>query len=277
MALTIVEAIKAQTTSSTGTLNATFTLPPLIGDRIIAFVTLEFTGGYVDKQSFSVSGLGASWRLLYTNAGFNGSQLDWYGVYEAIGVNGIDTTITASESASVTTVNFSVACFNVRGVPTGSQASAVYGVTTGVASNPPALSVTPAAAGDAVMGMWYQYTSATAPTITTVPSSGYSTFSTTMTAMSLHWRYKVAADTSAHTMDSGTAAMYTSFGLASQLGPVQITQSGVDILSTPTAPVRRYDSVRVEAMLSPLSRKYNQVMVEVMVSQIPLKGWGISL
>lgn len=272
MALTIVEAIKAQTTSSTGTLNAIFAAAPLSGDRIVAFVTLEFTGGYVDQQSFTISGLGATWRLLYKNLALNGSQYDWYGVYEAIGVDGVGTTVTASESAAVTTVNFSVACFNVRGVPAGSQASTVYGVTTGSNSNPPVLSVTPAAAGDAAMGMWYQHTSATAPTITTVPSSGYTSFSTTMAAMSLHWRYKVAADTSAHTMDSPTSAMYMSFGLASQLGSARIEQSSLEIMAA--SAVRKYEAMHLEVMVSPLSRKASQLMIEVLISQIPFKGWG---
>lgn len=277
MALTIVEAVKAQTTSSTGTLNATFATAPQVGDRIVAFVTLEFTGGHTDAQSFTVSGLGASWRLLSTNLAMNGSQYDWYGIYEAIGVNGVGSVVTASESSSVTTLNFSIACFNVRGAPAGSQASTVYGISAGSASNPPVLSVTPAAAGDAVMGMWYQHSSATAPTIATVPSSGYTSFSTTMTSMSIHWRYIIAAGVSAHTMDAPTSAMYNVLGLSSQLGAARIERSGVEVLSASSAPVRRYDAMGIEAMLSPESRKYSQAMIEVLVSHIPFKGWGVPL
>lgn len=275
MALTIVEAIKAQTTSSTGSLSPVFTAAPQAGDRVVAFVTLEFTNGYVDAQSITISGLGATWRLLYTSLTSNGLQYDWYGVYEAVGVNGIGATVTTSEATSATTVNFSVACFNVRGVPTGTQASALYGVARGNAANPPALSVVPATAGDAVMGMWYQHSSATVPTITTVPSSGYSSFSTTMTSMSIHWRYVVAAGTSTHTMDSATAAEYMSFGLASQAGAARIEYENLEVMAASAA--RRYDTMGMEAMVTPLSRRYSQTLVEVMVSRVPFKGWGLQL
>lgn len=277
MALTIIEAIKAQTTSSTGVLNAVFATAPQVGDRVLAFVTLELSSGSADQQSFSVSGLGATWRLLYSQVLATNTSHDWYGVYEAVGVDGVGATVAASESTSGTTANFSIACFNVRGVPTGSSASAVYGLAAGSSSNPPVLSVTPDVAGDAVMGMWYQYSSASVPTIVTVPSSGYTSFSTTMAAMSIHWRYKVATDTSAHTMDSPTAAMYTALALSSQQGPARIHRSGVDVLTASSAPVRRYDSIAMEAMLSPNSRKYSQAALEVLVSRITFKGWGVPL
>lgn len=277
MALTIVETINAQTTSSTGVLNATFTATPQVGDRVLAFVTLELSSGSADQLLFSVSGLGASWRLLHTRVLATYTTYDWYGIYEAVGVDGVGTTVTASESSSGTTANFSIACFNVRGVPTGSNASAVYGLLSGNNTNPPVLSVTPNVAGDAVMGMWYQHSSATAPTVATVPSSGYSSFSTTMTSMSIHWRYKIAADTTAHTMDSPTSAMYTALALSSQLGPARVERSSAEVLAASMTPVRRYDSLGVEAMLSPLSRKYNQAALEVLVSRIPFKGWGTPL
>lgn len=277
MALSIIEAIKAQTTSSTGSLLATFSAAPQIGDRIIAFVMFESSTGDRDDSTFVVSGLGATWRLLYTRSAYS-SQTDWLGVYEAINVDGVGLAVSATESSNATTNNFAITCFNVRGVPTGTLASPLYGITSGIASDPPVLSVTPMAVGDVVMGSWYQQSSASAPTVTTVPASGWSSYSTTMTSMSVHWRYLVAGGTTGHTMDSGTNAMYLSFGLASQTGSARIERSGIEIVATPTAPLRRYSRAGVEVMISTKNHRYNQVMIEALTSRIPfMKGWGVSI
>lgn len=277
MALSIIEAVKAQTTSSAGSLLATFSVAPQIGDRILAFVMFESSSGDRDSSSFTVSGLGATWRLLYSQSGYS-SQVDWFGIYEAINVDGIGVAVSATESSSATTNNFAISCFNVRGVPTGTLASPLYGITSGVNSNPPVLSVAPMVAGDVVMGSWYQQSSATAPTITTVPASGWSSYNVTMTSMSVHWRYLVAADTTGHTMDSGTNAMYISFGLSSQTGSARVEYSGAEIVTTQTAPLRRYNTAGLEVMISAKNRRYSQVMIETLTSRVPfVKGWGVPI
>jgi hypothetical protein len=277
MALSIIEAIKAQTTSSAGSLVATFSATPQIGDRIIAFVMFESSSGDRDSASFVVSGLGATWRLLYSQSGYS-SQTDWFGVYEAINVDGVGSAVSATESSSATTNNFAISCFNVRGVPTGTLASPLYGITSGINSNPPVLSVAPMVAGDVVMGSWYQQSSASAPTVTTVPVSGWSSFSVTMASMSVHWRYIVSGATTSHTADSGTSAMYVSFGLASQTGSARIEYGGVEAVTTQTAPLRRYSVAGAEVMISAKNHRYNQVMIEALTTRIPFtKGWGVSI
>ena len=296
MAVSVVEVVKAQTTSSTGALTATFTAAPQVGDRILAFVGFEFninTGVLPNDTAISISGLGATWRLVTVQRGYNG-QLDWYGLYEATNLSGSGSTVNVTESSSVTTANFSVACFNLRGIPTGSLASAVYGFSQGATtSNPPAVTVTPQAAGDLVVGSWYQQSSATAPTITTIPASGYNSFSTTMTAMSIHWRYMVATDTSTYSMDSGTAALYSSFGVASVLGAARILYGGLETMVVATAPLRRYSQAQLEVVSSSanrrysqtqlevavaaINRRYSQTLLEVLVARRQFKGWGVPI
>lgn len=290
MTLSIIEAIKAQTTSSSGSLVATFSAPPQSGDRILAFVMLESSMGDRDSSSFVVSGLGATWRLAYSQSGYS-SQVDWIGVYEAVNVNGVSSAVSATESSSVVTSNFAVTCFNVRGVPVGSSASPLYNLTLGSSSNPPILTVSPLSGGDIVMGSWYQYGSAGVPTITTVPVSGWSSYSVTMTSMSVHWRYITTTDTANRTMDSPTDAIYASFGLASQLGSAQVQRAGVETLTTQSSPIRRFNRAGVEAMMSTKGRRYNfagleamtstknrrysYIVLEAMTVRIPyVKGWG---
>ena len=292
MAASVIEVVKAQTTSSTGALTATFAAAPLVGDRILAFVAFESSDStaQVDRADIAISGLGATWRLLTTQQGTAGLQNDWYALYEAINLSGTGTTVSVSESSSTTTVNFAVTCFNVRGVPTGTQASAVYGLTQGTASNPPALTVTPSSAGDIVIGSWYQQSSALAPTVTTTPVTGWSSFSTTMTSMSVHWRYMTSTDTSTYSMDSGTPAMYSSFGVASVLGSARVTYGGLDAMVVSSAPtrrytqaqvevvtagtVRRYNQAQLETVTSSPQRRYSQVFLEVLVARRQFKGWG---
>jgi hypothetical protein len=277
MALSIVEVVKAQTTSSTTSLQATFSAAPQVGDRIIAFVIFETGLGYRDNSTFAISGLGANWRLMYAQSFYNG-QVDWFGVYEAINVDGVGVNVSVTESSTATTSNFAVTCFNVRGVPTGTAASPLYGITNGNSSNPPLLTVTPLSTGDVVMGSWYQYSSATAPTVATVPASGWSSYSTTMTSMSVHWRYKTAADTSNHTMDSPTDAIYTSFGLASQLSSAKLHYVGLEALTAQTNPLRRFNRVGLEVMSSTKHHRYDRVLVEALTSRFPyVKGWGQSI
>ena len=295
MAASVVEVVKAQTTSSTGSLTATFTTAPQVGDRILAFVAFESsdTAVMVDQTAITVSGLGATWRLLTVQVGTAGLQNDWYGLYEAINLSGSGTTVSVTESSSTTTVNFAVTCFNVRGVPTGTQASAVYSLTQGTASNPPVLSVTPQSAGDVVIGSWYQQSSPGVPTITTVPATGWSSFSTTMVSMSIHWRYLTSADTSAQTMDSGTNAIYNSFGVASVLGAARIYYSGIETMVATTAPLRRYSQTQLEVVTASTirrfslaqievataatNRRYSRATLEVLVARRQFKGWGVPI
>ena len=62
MAVSVVEAIGAQTSADPGSLAATFTTTPIAGDVALVFVTFDDT--VTSASQVSLSGLGATWRLI---------------------------------------------------------------------------------------------------------------------------------------------------------------------------------------------------------------------
>ena len=285
MAVSVVEAIGAQTSADPGSLAATFTTTPIAGDVALVFVTFDDT--VTSASQVSLSGLGATWRLIQEYIVPNTGQ--WLGIYEAVGLSGGSTTLTVTESYTGAITRFGLSAFLLRGT---AGLSPFYSLAAGYnSSNPPVMSHTPAAVGDLVLGMWLQ-ANTTAPTITTVPASGWTTGSQTVNGTSLQWRHTVAAGTSAHTMDSSVGAQYVSLGVASQVGEARIGGAFVETMAASderrlaaasldvavAANVeRRIGQYTADAMVAGSERILGSTHLEVMVQRRLFVGWGVPL
>lgn len=283
MAVSVVEAIGAQTSADPGSLSATFTNTPTAGD--VALVLVTFDDSVSAASQVSLSGLGASWRLIREYAVSNTGQ--WLGVYEAVGLSGGAATLTVTESYTGAITRFGLSAFLLRGT---AGASPFYTLAAGYhSSNPPVMSHTPQVAGDLVLGVWLQ-ANTTVPTITTVPASGWTSGSQAVNGTSLQWRHIVAADTSAHTMDSNVGAQYLSLGVASQAGEARIGSAFVETMAdsderrvaavaldtvVATDAERRIGQYSADAMVGGSERILAAAHLEVMVQRRMFIGWGV--
>lgn len=285
MAVSVVEAIGAQTSADPGSLSTTFVSTPLAGDVALVFVTFDDT--VTSSSSVTLSGLGATWRLISEHPVQNTGQ--WLGIYEAVGLDGSSSTATVTESYTGAITRFGMAAFLLRGT---AGLSPFYGVATGYhSSNPPVISHTPLVAGDVVLGMWLQ-ANTTAPTITTSPGSGWTSGSQAVNGTSFQWRYIVAASTAAHTMDSNVSAFYVSLGVASQAGAAQVGSAMAETMTaaserriaamsldamTALIVERRIARLTADAIVASPDRTLAAAYMEVMVKRRLFIGWGIPL
>lgn len=283
MAVSVVEALGAQTSADSGSLSATFTNTPVAGD--VALVLVTFDDSVTSASQVSLSGLGASWRLIREYSVPNTGQ--WLGAYEGVGLSGGSTTLTVTEAYTGAITRFGLSAFLLRGT---AGASPFYTLAAGYhSSNPPVMSHTPQVAGDLVLGVWLQ-ANTTAPTITTVPASGWTAGSQAVNGTSLQWRHVVAADTSSHTMDSNVGAQYLSLGVASQTGEARIgsafaeTMAASDERRVAAAALdaivaaeveRRIGQYTADAMVGSSERVLAATHLEVMVQRRIFIGWGI--
>jgi hypothetical protein len=287
VAVSVIETIGAQTSADPGSLSATFSSTPLTGDVALVFVTFDDT--VTSSSSVTLSGLGATWRLVSEYNVSNTGQ--WLGIYEATGLTGASSTLTVTESYTGVITRFGLSAFLLRGT---AGLSPIYGITTGYdSSNPPVISHTPLVAGDIVLGMWLQ-ANTTAPTITTVPAPGWTAGVQAVNGTSLQWRHIVAASTTAHTMDSNVSAFYVSLGIASQTGTAQVGSALAETMTVDTALERRVAAISLDAMTALISerrvarltadamvaapdRTLASAYMEVMVKRRLFIGWGVPI
>lgn len=287
MAVSVVEAIGAQTSANPGSLSATFSGAPIAGDVALVFVTFDDT--ITSSSDVTLSGLSATWRLISEYNVSNTGQ--WLGIYEATGLTGASSTVTVTESYAGAITRFGLSAFLLRGT---AGLSPFYNIATGYHnSNPPIISHTPLVAGDVVLGMFLQ-ANTTAPTIATSPASGWTAGTQAVNGTSFQWRYIVAASTAAHTMDSNVSAFYVSLGVASQAGAAQVGSALAETMTVDAALERRVAAMSLDAMtaliverrvarltadviVSDPSRILASTHMEVMVKRRLFIGWGVPI
>lgn len=287
MAVSVVEVVSSQTSADPGFLSVSFAATPLAGDRALVFVTFDDT--VTESSQVAMSGLGATWRLVAEGKASNTGQ--WLGTYEATGLDGISSTVTATESYTGALTRFGVSAFLLRGTM---GTSPFYITNSGYhSSNPPVLSHTPLAANDLVLGLWLQ-ASITAPTITTSPGAGWTTGVQNVNGVSMQWRYIIAADTSAHTMDSNISAQYITIGATSTTGSARVGSALTEAMtedSTVQRTVaamsmeviaaedteRRLARITADTMVASDSRTLTRVYAEVMLERRHFVGWGVPI